>query len=55
MTTPTALIEALRVRYHSATFGDRIKILDEFVALAGGHWLRSTRNLLITGATEYAT
>ena len=32
MTTRTELVEALRVRYRSAAFGDRIKILDEFVA-----------------------
>jgi hypothetical protein len=37
MTTRKELIEALRVRYRSATFGDRIKILDEFVALTGYH------------------
>ena len=31
MTTRKELIEALRARYRSAAFGDRIKILDEFV------------------------
>ena len=35
MTTRKELTEALRTRYHSATFADRIKILDEFVALMG--------------------
>ena len=35
MTTRKELIEALRLRYRSAAFGDRIKILDEFVALTG--------------------
>jgi hypothetical protein len=35
MTTRKELTEALRARYRNATFGDRIKILDEFVALTG--------------------
>ena len=35
MTTRQELTEALRARYRSATFGERIKILDEFVALTG--------------------
>jgi len=35
MTTRKELVQALRQRYRSATFGDRIKILDEFVALTG--------------------
>ena len=33
MTTRKELVEAMRLRYRSAAFGDRIKILDEFVAL----------------------
>ena len=33
MTTRKELIEALKVRYLGAAFGDRIKILDEFVAV----------------------
>ena len=37
MTTRQELTEALRARYRSATFGERIKILDEFVALTGHH------------------
>ena len=37
MTTRKELTEALRARYRSATFGDRIKILDEIVALMGYH------------------
>ena len=37
MTTRKELVEALRERYRSAAFGDRIKILDEFVALTGYH------------------
>ena len=46
MTTRKELIVALRVRYRSAASGERIKILDEFVALTGYHrkhairWLR---------------
>jgi len=35
MTTRKELVEALRVRCGSAAFGERIKILDEFVALTG--------------------
>ena len=30
MTTRKELVEALRLRYRSAAFSDRIKILDEF-------------------------
>ena len=37
LTTRKELVKALRVRYRSAAFGDRIKILDEFVALTGYH------------------
>ena len=35
MTTRKELVEALRERYRVAAFGDRIKILDEFVAVTG--------------------
>ena len=45
MTTRKELIEALRVRYRSAAFGDRIKILDEFVALTGYHRKHAIRVL----------
>jgi hypothetical protein len=31
------LVAALQLRYGSATFSDRIRILDEFVALTGYH------------------
>ncbi len=37
MTTRKVLVEALRLRYRSAAFSDRIKILDEFVALTCYH------------------
>jgi hypothetical protein len=37
MTTPKELVAALQSRYGSATFGDRIRILDGFVALTGYH------------------
>ena len=37
MTTRKELVAALQLRYGSATFGERIKILDEFVALTGYH------------------
>ena len=33
MTTRKELVEALRLRYRSAACSDRLKILDEFVAL----------------------
>lgn len=45
MTTRKELIGALRVRYRSAAFGDRIKILDEFVALTGYHRKHAIRVL----------
>jgi hypothetical protein len=37
MTTRKELVAALQLRYGSATFSERIKILDEFVALTGYH------------------
>jgi hypothetical protein len=37
MTTRNELVEALRVRYQDAAVGDKVKILDEFVALTGYH------------------
>ena len=33
MTARKELVEALQLRYCSAAFNDRVKILDEFVAL----------------------
>jgi hypothetical protein len=45
MTTRKELVEALRVRYRSAALGDRIKILDEFVALTGQHRKHAIRVL----------
>ena len=45
MTTRKELVEALRLRYRSAAFGDRIKILDEFVALTGYHRKHAIRVL----------
>ena len=45
MTTRKELTEALRARYRSGTFGDRIKILDEFVALTGYHRKHAIRVL----------
>jgi hypothetical protein len=45
MTTRKELIEALRLRYRSAAFGDRIKILDEFVALTCYHRKHALRVL----------
>ena len=45
MTTRKELVEALRGRYRSAAFSDRIKILDEFVALTGYHRKHAIRVL----------
>ena len=45
MTTRKELIEALGARYRGAAFGDRIKILDEFVALTGYHRKHAIRVL----------
>ena len=45
MTTRKELIEALRLRYRSAAFSDRIKILDEFVALTCYHRKHAIRVL----------
>lgn len=45
MATRKELLEALRVRYCSASYGDRIKILDEFVALTGYHRKHAIRVL----------
>ena len=45
MTTRKELVEALRVRYGSGAFGERIKILDEFVALTGYHRKHAVRAL----------
>ena len=54
MTTRKELIEALRLRYRSAAFGDRIKILDEFVALTGYHRKHAIRVLREEVATAKA-
>jgi len=51
MTTRKELVEALRERYRSAAFGDRIKILDEFVALTGYHRKHAIRVLHAEVAT----
>ena len=45
MTTRKELIEALRLRYRSAAFSDRVKILDEFVALTSYHRKHAIRVL----------
>ena len=45
MTTRKELIEALRLRYRGAAFSDRIKILDEFVALTCYHRKHAIRVL----------
>ena len=49
MTTRKELVEALRVRYGGAAFGERIKILDEFVALTGYHRKHAIRVLRDVG------
>ena len=45
MTTRKELVEALRVRYASGAFGERIKSLNEFVALTGCHRKHAIRAL----------
>ena len=45
MTTRKELVAALQLRYGGATFGDRIRILDEFVALTGYHRKHAIRLL----------
>ncbi|MFZ2651524.1 MAG: transposase family protein [Burkholderiaceae bacterium] len=45
MTTRKELVEALRVRYRDAAVGDKVKILDEFVALTGYHRKHAIRIL----------
>ena len=45
MRTRKELVEALRVRYGGAAFGERIKILDEFAALTGYHRKHAIRVL----------
>ena len=54
MTTRKELRETLRLRYRSAAFSDRIKILDEFVALTCYHRKHAIRVLRgeFTPATE---
>lgn len=46
MTTLKELVAALQLRYRSAAFGDRIRILDEFAALTGCHRKHAIRLLL---------
>src|SRR5260370_22633270 len=49
MTTRKELVAALQVRYRSSGFGERIRILDEFVALTGyrrKHAIRLLREVL---------
>ena len=45
MTTRKELVAALQLRYRRATFGERTKILDEFVALTGYHRKHAIRLL----------
>ena len=45
MTTRKELVEALRVRYRGASYGDRVKILDEFAATTGYHRKHAIRLL----------
>jgi len=54
MASRKELIEALRGRYRSAAFGDRIKILDEFVAVTGYHRKHAIRLLGKQRSTEKA-
>lgn len=45
MTTRKELVEALRARYRDAAVADKVKILDEFVALTGYHRKHAIRVL----------
>jgi hypothetical protein len=45
MTTRKELVEALRARYRGAAVADKVKILDEFVALTGYHRKHAIRVL----------
>ena len=54
MTTRKELVEALRQRYRRAVFGERIKILDEFVAVTGYHRKHAIRLLCEEVATAKA-
>jgi hypothetical protein len=54
MTTRKELVEALHERYRNGAFGDRIKILDEFVALSGYHRKHAIRVLHAEFATATA-
>ena len=54
MASRKELIEALRGRYRSAAFGDRVKILDEFVAVTGYHRKHAIRLLGDQRSTEKA-
>ena len=54
MTTRKELVEALRERYRGAAFGDRIKILDEFVGVTGYHRKHAIRMLRQEVATATA-
>jgi hypothetical protein len=51
MTTRKELVAALQLRYRSAAFGDRIRILDEFVALTGYPAARQRGHASATGCT----
>ncbi|MEA3094711.1 MAG: hypothetical protein QOJ04_6053 [Caballeronia sp.] len=55
MTTRNELVAALQLRYGSAAFGDRIKILDEFVALTGYHRKHAIRLLREKASTTRGT
>ncbi len=54
MTTRKELVGALRERYRSAVFRDRVKILDEFVAVTGYHRKHAIRLLCEEVATAKA-
>jgi len=52
MTTRKELVEALRARYRGAKPAEKIKILDEFVAVAGYHRKHAVRLLRCESAAE---
>src|SRR5471030_1884623 len=55
MTTRKELVAALQLRYGSATFSERIKILDEFVALTAYHRKHAIRLLRAKPSAPEAT
>ena len=52
MATRKELVQALRQRYRSAAYGDKGRILDEFVAVSGYHRKHAIRLLRAQAAAS---